>query len=185
MNESRPISTEIPPLNNIAPSSDDHSDPSTGDNSALHVPNAPLLHTFNVDFIDVCLEGQPDAHRLDHQLTFEQFPEKQIEQPSFNDQIKEHRKKHKKSSHDQYKERTNSKRKKVNFPRSHRRYNRQLKSPSNDHYAKNSRVGYVTRPEKRYNFCNLASNRRPPDWNNYLNLVYQATTLGGHQSTLV
>ena len=83
-------------MNNIAPSSDDHPDPSTGDNSALHMPNAPLLHTCNIDLIDVCLEDQPDAHRLEHQLTFEQFSEKQIEQPSFYDQVKEYRSKHKK-----------------------------------------------------------------------------------------
>ena len=131
LNESRPFSTEIPPLKNIAPSSDGHSDPSTGDSSALHMPNAPLLHTSNIDLIDVCHEdqpdAQPDAHRLEHQLTFEQFSEQQIEQPSFYDQIKECGKKHKKSSYDQYKERTNSKRKKVNFPWSRRRYNRQLK----------------------------------------------------------
>ena len=36
LNESKPISTKIPPLNNIAPSSDDHPHPSTRDNSALH-----------------------------------------------------------------------------------------------------------------------------------------------------
>ena len=112
---------------------------------------------------------QPDAHRLEHQLTFEQFSEKQIEQPSFFDQIKEYRSKHKKSSYDQYRERTNSKRKNVNFHRPRRRYNRQLKSPSNNHYAKNLSVGYIIRPEKRYNFqqnrynfFNLASNRCPP-----------------------
>ena len=136
LNESRPISAEISPLNNITPSSDDHRDPSTRDNSALHMPDAPLLHTCNIDLIDVRLEDQPDVHRLEHQLTFEQFSEKQSEQPSFFDQIKEYRSKHKKSSYDQYKERTNSKRKNVNFHRPRRRYNRQLKSPSNNHYAK-------------------------------------------------
>ena len=52
----------------------------------LYMPNAPLLHTCNIDLIDVCLEDQPGGHRLEHQLTFEQFSEKQIEQPSFYDQ---------------------------------------------------------------------------------------------------
>ena len=79
--------------------------------------NSPLLQTSKTYPVDVCLKDQPDAHRLGHQLTFEQFPVKQIEQTSFNDQLKEYRKKSKKSIYDQYKETrlTNSRRKKLHY----------------------------------------------------------------------
>ena len=195
LNYSNPICTAIPPLNNIVLSINDHSDSSGEVNSVLNKSNAPLFHTSNVVPTDGCLEDQSEAYRLEHQLTSEQLPEKQIMQPSFDDQIKEYIEKHKESKYDQYKTNLNSTQKKVRYPRARRRENIKKKSPSNVQYARNLSVGYITRPgkrcisqQKRYNFYNAASTSPPPpppDWDNYLNLVYKVTTSQEHQFTLV
>ena len=149
--------------------------------AVLYTPNEPRFG----DSIDVRFEDQQEIHRSKLQpvntakqsAISERLSEKQVAQNSFDDQIKEYIQKHKRSCLEKYKKKVKPHTEKVIYhPRSRRRVNRIQKGPGCGQHTTISSVNLNRCPERRYNFHIITSNRRPPDWNNYLKLVHRLTT---------